>query len=164
MTHVYVSVGSNIERDHNIRSGLEALRERFGGLALSSVYESEAYGFEGDNFYNLVVGFATDEDVHGVARALQDIEDRHGRVRSGPRYSSRTLDLDLLVYDDLQLHEPGLVLPRPDILKRAFVLGPLAEIAGALKHPVAGKTYAELWSAFDKSQHSIWRVIMEGVV
>ena len=158
MTHVYVSVGSNIERDHNVRSGLEALRERFGDLALSSIYESEAYGFEGDNFYNLVVGFATEEDVHGVARALQDIEDRHGRVRSGPRYSSRTLDLDLLIYDDLQLHEPGLILPRPDILKRAFVLGPLAEIAGELKHPVAGETYAELWSAFDKNAHAICRV------
>jgi len=162
--HVYVSVGSNIERDHNIRSGLEALRERFGDLALSSIYESEAYGFEGDNFYNLVVGFDSDEDLYSVARALQHIEDRHGRVRSGPRYSSRTLDLDLLIYDDLQLHEPGLVLPRPDILKRAFVLGPLAEIAGELKHPVAGKTYAELWDAFDKSRHGIWRVVVEDLV
>lgn len=164
MTRVYVSVGSNIERDHNIRSGLAALRKRFGGLTVSSVYESNSYGFEGDNFYNLVVGFDSDEDVYGVVRALQDIEDRHGRVRSGPRYSSRTLDLDLLIYDDLQLHEPGLILPRPDILKRAFVLGPLAEIAGELKHPVAGKTYTELWDAFDKSRHGIWRVEMEGVV
>ncbi|MBI3345204.1 MAG: 2-amino-4-hydroxy-6-hydroxymethyldihydropteridine diphosphokinase [Gammaproteobacteria bacterium] len=162
MTRVYVSVGSNIEREHNIRSGLAALRKRFGGLTVSSIYESNSYGFEGDNFYNLVVGFDSDQDVHSVVRALQDIEDRHGRVRSGPRYSSRTLDLDLLVYGDLRLHESGLVLPRPDILKRAFVLGPLAEIAGELKHPIAGKTYAELWDAFGKSRHGIWRVVMEG--
>lgn len=159
MTRVYVSVGSNIEREHNIHSGLAVLRKRFGDLTVSSVYESNSYGFEGDNFYNLVVGFDSDGDVHSVVRALQDIEDRHGRERSGPRYSSRTLDLDLLIYDDLQLHEPGLVLPRPDILKRAFVLGPLAEIAGELEHPVAGKTYAELWDAFDKSRHTIWRVV-----
>ncbi len=164
MTHVYVSVGSNIEREHNIRSGLAALRKHFGDLTVSSTYESKAYGFEGDNFYNLVGGFDSDEDLYSVVRALQDIEDRHGRVRSGPRYSSRTLDLDLLIYGDLQLHEPGLILPRPDILKRAFVLGPLAEIAAGLKHPVAGKTYAELWSAFDKSRYSIWRVVLEGVV
>lgn len=163
MTRVYVSVGSNIEREHNIRSGLAALRKRFGDLTVSSTYESKAYGFEGDNFYNLVVGFDSDEELHSVVRALQDIEDRHGRVRSGPRYSSRTLDLDLLIYGDLQLHEPGLVLPRPDILKRAFVLGPLAEIAGALKHPVAGKTYAELWRAMDKRTQSIWQVTISGL-
>ena len=158
MTRVYVGIGSNIEREHNVRSGLAALREHYGELTASAIYESKAYGFAGANFYNLVVGFDTDADVHAVSRTLQDIEDRHGRVRSGPRYSSRTLDLDLLLYGDLVLNEPGLKLPRPEILKRAFVLLPLAEIAGQLRHPLNGRTYVELWQAFEKSNQQLWPV------
>lgn len=155
---VYVGIGSNIERERNIPSGLEALRERFGDLAVSSIYESKALGFEGANFYNLVVGFATSEDVLAVARALQEIEARHGRVHHSLRYASRTLDLDLLLYDDLITREHGLVLPRPEILKHAFVLLPLAEIAGHLRHPLTGQTYEDLWQSFDKTGQALWPV------
>ncbi|MEO7558458.1 MAG: 2-amino-4-hydroxy-6-hydroxymethyldihydropteridine diphosphokinase [Gammaproteobacteria bacterium] len=158
MTRVYVSIGSNIEREYNVRAGLAALRERYGELIVSSVYESKAFGFEGDNFYNLVVGFDTGDDVHTVVASLRAMEDRQGRVRSGPRYSSRTLDLDLLLYGDLVLHEPGLVLPRAEILKHAFVLLPLAEIARETRHPINGRMYAELWQGFDPAGQALWTV------
>lgn len=158
MTRVYLSVGSNIERERNVRSGLEALRARFGALIVSSIYESKAFGFAGDNFYNLAVGFDTDEDVATIVRALQEIEERHGRDRSGPRFSSRTLDLDLLTYGNLVTRASSLTLPRPEILKRAFVLAPLAEIAHHDRHPVTGQTYAELWQAMDKTGQELWPV------
>ncbi len=158
MTQVYISVGSNIEREHNIRSGLAALRERFKDVVVSSIYESKAYGFVGDNFYNLVVGFDTTEELHTLASHLQDIEDQHGRIRTGPRFSSRTLDLDLLLYGDRVSHEPGLTLPRPEIMKYAFVLLPLSEIAGQHMHPLNGKTYLELWQSFDKTGQELWPV------
>jgi 2-amino-4-hydroxy-6-hydroxymethyldihydropteridine diphosphokinase len=155
VARIYISLGSNIDRDQNTRAGVRALQQRFGQLQLSSVYESEAVGFEGDAFYNMVIACEVDEDVHSVNRALAEIEDAHGRDRSGPRFSSRTLDLDLLLYDDLVMDENGLKLPREEILKNAFVLWPLAEIAPQLVHPVAGKTYAELWTEFDKSREKI---------
>jgi len=155
MARIYISLGSNIDRDRNTRAGVMALRQRFGELELSSVYESEAVGFDGDAFYNMVIACEVDEDVHSVNRALAEIEDAHGRDRSGPRFSSRTLDLDLLLYDDLVLDENGLRLPREEILKNAFVLWPLAEIAPQLVHPVTGKTYAELWENFEKSRETL---------
>lgn len=158
MTRVYVSMGSNIERENNIRAGLAALREHYGPLTVSSVYDSKAVGFAGDDFYNLVVGFDTAGDVHAVAHTLERIEHEHGRARGAARFNSRTLDLDLLLYDDLVLHEPGLKLPRPDILKYAFVLWPLAEIAGQWRHPQDGRTYQELWQCFDKGQQKLVRV------
>ncbi|HEY9148807.1 MAG TPA: 2-amino-4-hydroxy-6-hydroxymethyldihydropteridine diphosphokinase, partial [Gammaproteobacteria bacterium] len=98
MARVYVSIGSNIERDANIRGGVSDLQHCFGVVELSRVYESEAVGFDGDNFYNLVAAFDTDEDVLTVAKTLHDIENDHGRTREGPRFSSRTLDIDMLLY------------------------------------------------------------------
>jgi 2-amino-4-hydroxy-6-hydroxymethyldihydropteridine diphosphokinase len=86
---------------------------------------------------------------------LSEIEDANQRDRSGPKFSSRTLDLDLLLYDDLVLSENGLTLPRDEILKNAFVLWPLAEIAPELKHPVVKKTYAELWAEFDRAKERL---------
>jgi len=155
MPVIYISLGSNIDREQNTRSGVQALRDAFGELELSSVYESEAVGFEGDAFYNMVIACSVDVPVMQVNRILRDIEDSYGRDRSGPKFSSRTLDLDLLLYDDLVIEQDGLVLPRGEILKNAFVLWPLAEIAPDLVHPLAGKSYAQLWQAFDKSKESL---------
>ena len=155
MSTIYISLGSNINREENTREGVKALREAFGDLVLSSVYESDAVGFDGDAFYNMVIACEVDVPVHEANQMLRDIEDRHGRDRSGPKFSSRTLDLDLLLYDDLVLDENGLILPRGEILKNAFVLWPLAEIAPTLKHPLDGRSYDELWAQFDKSRENL---------
>ncbi len=158
MARVYVSIGSNINRDENIRGGVADLQARYGELTLSTVYESASVGFDGDNFYNLVVAFNTEEPVSKVAQELHEIENAHGRTREGPRFSSRTLDIDMLLYDDLVLHEGKLELPRDEITKNAFVLWPLAEIAPELDHPVLKITYAELWAAFNKDNQPLWPV------
>jgi len=158
MTRIYVSLGTNIDREVNLRAGIEELRRRFGELVLSSVYESEAVGFSGDPFYNMVAGFDSDEPVEVLARELHAIEDRHGRQRNGPRFSSRTLDIDLLLYGDSVIDEGKLHLPRDEITKHAFVLWPLAEIAPDARHPVLGVTYGELWQKFDHSKQSLWPI------
>lgn len=147
MTRVYVSIGSNLDRRRNVRSALAALARAFGRLAVSPVYESEAVGFEGPPFYNLVVGFDTDRPLEGVAEILRAIEEAHGRRRVGPRFADRSLDLDLLLYGDLVRHDGRFDIPRPEITREAYVLRPLADIAGAARHPESGATFAELWEA-----------------
>jgi len=158
MARVYVSIGSNIDRDANIRGGVADLQSHFGELQLSTVYESGSVGFDGDNFYNLVAAFDTNKDVQEVTMILHAIEDEHGRTREGPRFSSRTLDIDMLLYDDLVIKEGKLELPRDEITKNAFVLWPLAEIAPDLEHPVLKQRYAALWKAFDKEKQPLWPI------
>ena len=155
MAWVYISLGSNIDREVLTRAGVKSLRQHFGELILSSVYKSEAVGFDGEDFYNMVIALQTDMDVHQVSKILHQIEDEFGRDRSGPRFSSRTLDLDLLLYDDLILDEDKLQVPRDEILERAFVLWPLAEVAPDLLHPKIQKTYTELWQNFDKNKEKL---------
>lgn len=158
MASIYISIGSNIDAEQHIRGAIDVLRETYGTLKISSVYESEAIGFEGDNFLNLVVGLHTDQTVPEVLDTLHDIENRFGRVRTGPRFSSRTLDLDLLLYDDLVLQDQGIDIPREEITQNAFVLQPLAEIAPQLEHPQQKLTMQELWQQFDKTSQSLWPV------
>jgi 2-amino-4-hydroxy-6-hydroxymethyldihydropteridine diphosphokinase len=163
MPRVYVSVGSNVDRAVNIRAGIGALRRHYQDVMLSAVYDTRAVGFEGDDFYNLVAGFDTNDEVHDVAARLRDIEQRRGRVRApaGDRFVSRTLDIDMLLYDDLILNEGKLRIPRPEILEYAFVLGPLAEIAGQRLHPVLRRSFRELWQAFDRSAEPLRAVRFE---
>lgn len=158
MARVYISIGSNIDAENNIRLAIHALRDRYGKLILSSVYESEAVGFDGDNFLNLVAGLKTDDDVYSVAETLRKIEDDNGRDRSGPRFSSRIVDLDLLLYDDLILKDEGLELPRGEITKNAFVLLPLEEIAPQLIHPLSGNTMCDHWMNFDQDSQKLWPI------
>jgi 2-amino-4-hydroxy-6-hydroxymethyldihydropteridine diphosphokinase len=160
MTQVYVGIGSNINREESIRGGLESLSEKFGELTLSDIYESEAYGFDGDNFYNLVAGFQTDLPVTGLNTALKGIETDLGREQHGKKFQPRTLDIDLLLYGNLVRHDENVDVPREDIELYAFVLKPLADIAGDVRHPEINKTFAEMWSAFDKQDQAIWPASM----
>ena len=142
---VYVSLGSNVERDRNIRLAIKEMRTTFGDLRLSPVYESASVGFDGSDFLNLATGFETENDVSDVVEELRAIEERLGRDRSQPRFSPRPIDLDILTYDDLVMDEPGLQIPRHEILQNAFVLKPLCDIAPDTLHPVVKQDYQSLW-------------------
>lgn len=155
----YVSIGSNVERDQHIPQVLRDLTERFGELRVSSVYETAAVGFAGDPFYNLVVGFDTALDVDQLAQVLSELEQRHGRCREAKKFSSRTLDLDLILYGDLVRTDRKPYLPRDEIARYAFMLEPLVEIAPDVRNPLTGELYAGLWAAYDKSTLEQRRVI-----
>ncbi|MDO9168227.1 MAG: 2-amino-4-hydroxy-6-hydroxymethyldihydropteridine diphosphokinase [Methylobacter sp.] len=151
MTRGYISIGSNIDKDKYIPASLSALEQVFGELTISSIYETEAVGFTGDVFYNLVVGFDSDLEVKTVAKQLRQIELDNGRTRDSRKFAARTLDLDLILYGDLVINDGRLQIPRDEIEHYAFVLEPLAEIAPDLKHPISQLCYAELWEQFDKT-------------
>lgn len=155
---VFLSLGSNIDREHNIRSGLDALAAAFGQVAISPVYESEAVGFDGDAFLNLVAEIETDLPVGELAAQLREIEAAHGRVRGEKKFSSRTLDIDVLTYGDKVGDIDGVELPRDEILKHAFVLKPLADLAPQARHPQQQVSYADLLAATDFSRQKLWTV------
>lgn len=151
MVRAFVSVGSNLSPQAHVRSGVKAMEQAFGPLSLSTVYRSQAVGFSGPDFLNLVAAFDTDWSPEAITQALRRIEDEHGRHRDGPRFASRHLDLDLLLWGD-RVQEGPIALPRPEITQHAFVLRPLAELAPDQAHPVSGIPFKELWAAFDDPQ------------
>lgn len=152
---VYVAAGSNIDPVPRLRQALALLESRFGALSVSTAYRNRAVGFEGPDFVNLVVGFRTTRSVEDVRAALQEVEQQCGRPRAAPKWASRAMDLDILLYGDHTRDTPELRLPRRDLLVRPYMLGPLAEIAPQVRHPVTGQAMSELWAAFDKSAHTM---------
>jgi 2-amino-4-hydroxy-6-hydroxymethyldihydropteridine diphosphokinase len=158
---VYVAAGSNVEAQRHLAFAVRELERTVGPLSVSHAYRNKAVGFEGPDFINLVVGFRTTLTLDEVLEQLRAIERRCDRPADAPKWAPRTMDLDILLYGDRVLDEPGRKLPRPDLVRRAYMLGPLAEIAPRLIHPTAGKTLGELWAAFDRSAHPLDRVELD---
>ena len=158
MATAFLGVGSNIERERYIVAGLDALQGVFGELALSSVYDSKAIGFDGQPFLNLVARVETGLSVGELARQLRHIEVEYGRLPGATRFSARQLDIDLLTYDDEVGIIDGVDLPRGEILENAFVLCPLAELAPRALHPAERKSYAALWQAYNQTSQMLSKV------
>lgn len=153
MPDVYVAAGSNIQPELNLRSALSALKRRVGDLKVSRAYRNQALGFEGPDFINLVIGFETELTLTEVLSVLQAVEGLCGRPRKAPKFEPRSMDLDLLLYGDMVCATHAITLPRPDLIKRAYMLGPLAELAPNLVHPTMKQTIADLWKGFDQAAH-----------
>lgn len=158
MTRVYVSVGSNQQPATYIPKAIEELEEAFSPLLISPFYESVAVGFNGDNFINLVVGFDTRKTLTEVATEMDRIEQLCGRERGTEKFSSRTMDLDLLLFGNLVRHDEQFDIPRDEIEKYAFVLMPLVDIAADEKHPELEKPFSQIWKEGDFTDQELWEV------
>ena len=158
MTKVFLSLGSNIERFKHITNALDELTLKFGDLIVSTVYESEAVGFRGNHFLNLVVALQAQKSLKSLSETLKNIENKNGRIRNGPKFSPRTLDIDILLFGDFQGNAEGLDIPRGEISQNAFVLLPLQEIAPQFIHPTLNISFQEMWKKYDKASQKLWKV------
>ncbi|MBK6351348.1 MAG: 2-amino-4-hydroxy-6-hydroxymethyldihydropteridine diphosphokinase [Proteobacteria bacterium] len=151
-TTVYVAAGSNVAPLANLRRALDVLDRHFAPLTVSRAYANAAVGFDGDDFINLVLGFQTRLTVQRVIERLHEAETACGRERLAPKWAPRTMDLDILLFGNTVCAEPALMLPRPDLLKRPYMLGPAAEIAPETVHPIERRTLGELWRDMQATQ------------
>ena len=158
MKDVYLGIGSNVDARNHIRLGVLALREKFGEVRLSPVYETPAVGFEGENFLNLAAHVRTDIQPLALKEFLNVLEEQHGRKRNVPKFSDRTLDNDILLYGNLYLNSPKLELPRAELKKYSHVLKPMADLAPNLIHPVCHRSIGEIWDDFEGSKSSLERI------
>jgi len=150
MSIVHLNIGSNQNRRTNIRLAIKALEQYFSNIVLSSLFESPSEGFKGNDFYNVGVNITTAKTSNEVVDILHDIENSLGRDRSLTKFSSRIIDLDLVLYGGII--DEALNVPRKDILKYAFVLAPLAELNPEAIHPLEGTSYQNLWKTFQSKQ------------
>ena len=158
MNKVYLSLGSNINAEENIRSAINALKESYGDLDISKIYESESVGFEGDNFLNLVVAINYAGEVAGLVQELKTMEDELGRIRGGEKFSSRSIDIDIVLFGSLCGEFSGVTLPRKEINYNAYVLLPLKEMAPDLLDPSTGLSMEGLWDKYlpEMSKQKLW--------
>ena len=161
MTQVLVAAGSNVEPRANLRRALDVLAAHYPQLRCSRAYRNRAVGFEGEDFINLVLAFDTNDDVRAVIERLHAAEAACGRARNAPKWAPRSMDLDILLYGDRVCDEPGLVLPRPDLVRRAYMLGPAADVAPGARHPTLGVSLAQLWGDFAQGEHPLEAVDLD---
>ncbi len=154
-TLAYVSGGSNLDAEANLKLAAQALRARHPGTRFSRCYRNKAVGFDGPDFINFVAEVPVRGDPRLLKGELECIETQCGRPREAPKWAPRAMDLDILLFGDLVQDVPGLVLPRPDLLRWGFMLGPLAEVAPALVHPLQKKSIGDLWREFDQAAHPL---------
>ncbi|KHT65504.1 2-amino-4-hydroxy-6-hydroxymethyldihydropteridine pyrophosphokinase [Photobacterium gaetbulicola] len=156
MTTVYISLGSNIDRERHLMAGLAGLSKLGSGMQVSTIYEAEPVGFSGPNFFNCVAVIETSLSLDTLWQALKQLELQHGRAADAAKNQSRTLDLDILLYGET-VQETYPVLPRSDIYKFAFVLQPLMELCPHREIPGDGRTVTELWHA-SRFEQALWPV------
>ena len=163
MARAFVSIGSNIDRERNVRDAARRLAAEFDDVEFSPTYETDAVGFEGDPFYNLVAGLTTQLMPDELHDRLHEIEAEMGRDQNGPSFAPRGIDLDLLLYDDLVLKSAAVTIPRSDIEEYAFVLKPLADLVPDLEHPSRRLRLAEMVARRREECDALERVVLEGL-
>jgi 2-amino-4-hydroxy-6-hydroxymethyldihydropteridine diphosphokinase len=141
----YVALGGNIEPERRLLQAATLLKQHFPGVVFSSCYQNQAVGFDGADFINAAAGFDTTLSLKALAESLHHIEEQCGRQRDDAKWAPRAMDLDILLYGQLIDHGPAVRVPRADLLRRAYMLGPMAELAPTLLHPEARRTLKDLW-------------------
>jgi len=161
MRHIYLGIGSNDKPKENIRLAIKELRDSFGEIQISPVYKNKAVGFKGEDFLNLVVAFHTELSVEEIMKIIEKIHALSGRKRVSEKYSSRTLDIDLLLYGQDILNNSNFEVPREDILKYSFVLKPLSEMAPNLIHPETKQSIISHWKSMSSKSDDLKLVGIE---
>ncbi len=161
VTEAFVALGSNIDPEQHLARATRALKQRFPDVRFSACYRNRAFGFEGPDFLNAVAAFATALPIAELLTMLRAIETESGRGAADPKWGPRAIDLDLLLYGEQVGSGPGYTLPRPDLTRRVYMLGPLAELAPERRLPPQGPTFAQLWSRYPRAEHPLERVAFD---
>ncbi|GJL81613.1 MAG: 2-amino-4-hydroxy-6-hydroxymethyldihydropteridine diphosphokinase [marine bacterium B5-7] len=145
---IALGIGSNLEKRRHLQNAINALHEIFGNIDVSPVYRSASVGFDGPDFFNLVVVTETTLSVSDLHTELRALEKAEGRTRVGERFSVRSLDIDILLYGDANLHGHGFDIPRGEILEHDYVLKPLTDLLPETCHPQNGRSFGDLWTEY----------------